>query len=313
MFQLFQVFKHVTCLRNLVAMQSCYLLSLHVQVTTRRGFRVTPQQFGERFSMWQQVTEARDPKQQAALVWNLRNNPDTLQLLPNTVLVKATDLKQQLQQQLGVDPKQTQQLISKHPTVLGFRADSLVHKATEQGQLLNLEAADVVVRLWYRHEHLMEASTQRMHEKLAQLQQLLQPYMSPADVQQLVQSRPDLLASHSPEAVGLRLEALQECLPDWSPQQLGAAVLTYPTVLMRSPDTIRHKWRIVSQYRDMYMLGTQKQQEQQPPQASELALFQFTAERYAALEYILLQQQQQQQSKSTVNSTGSSVSNISQG
>jgi hypothetical protein len=69
----------------------------------------------------------------------------------------------------------------------------------------------------------------------------------------------------------------------------------------------------------MYMLGTPRQQEQQqqeqPPQASELGLFMRVAERYAVLEYVLTEQQQQQQLQSSlsINSTGSSVSNSSQG
>jgi hypothetical protein len=228
--------------------------------------------------MLQQVTEAHDAKQQAALVSRLRMMPQPLRLLPDTVQVKAIALKKQLQKQLGVDPEQTQQLISRHPTVLEFTADALVRKATEQGQLLGLDAADVAVQLWTRHMRLARVSTQMLRVKLAQLQVLLQPYMSPADMRQLVLSQPNLLTSLPPEAVGLRLEALHECLPDWSPQQLGAALLKYSTVLNRSPDTSRHKWRIVSRYRDMYMLGTrqqQEQQQQQPPQASELSLFQW--------------------------------------
>jgi hypothetical protein len=250
-----------------------------VQITTRRGFSVTPQQFGERFSMLQQMTEVRDPMQQAALVCSLKAYANSLQLLPDTVQVKAAALKQQLLQQLGVDPELTQQLISRQPTVLQFQAESLARKATEQGQLLEREAADVV-QLWTRSRNLMRASTQLMHGKLAKLLLLLQPYMSPADVRQLVLSNPNLLASSAPEAVGMRLEALQECLPDCSPQQLGAALLKYASLLNLSPATIRYKWRIASQYRDMYMLGTRQQQEQQqqqqqeqPPQASELGLF----------------------------------------
>jgi hypothetical protein len=273
---------------------------------------LTPQQFRERFEMLQQVTEARDAKQQAALVRRLRVFPKALRLLPNKVQAKAAALKQQLQRQLGVDPKQTQQLISKHPTVLEYRANSLVQKATEQGKLLDLEAADVL-QLWTREQNLPRASTETMHVKLARLQLLLQPYMSQADVRQLVLCQPVILV-RSPDAVRVRLEALQECLTDWSPQQLGAALLTYPSVLTRSPETIRHKWRIASQYRDMYMLGTRQQQEQQqqeqPRPATELSLFQWTTERFALLEYMMLQQQQQQQqSNAIVNSTGSSVSN----
>jgi uncharacterized Zn-finger protein len=145
--------------------------------------------------------------------------------------------------------------------------------------------------------------------------------MSQADVRQLVLSQPNLAVSSTPDAVRVRLEALQECLPDWSPQQLGAALLSYPTVLMRSPETIRYKWRIASQYSHMYMLGTrqqqeqeqQQQQQQQPHQASVLGLFKAAAERYALLEYIMMQQQQQQQSELSLNSTGSSGSNSSHG
>jgi hypothetical protein len=182
-----------------------------------------------------------------------------------------------------------------------------VQKAKEQGQLLELEAADVVTQLWMRTGELLKASTQLLHEKVAQLQQLLQPYMSPADVRQLVLSQPGLMASHSADAVRMRLAALEECLPGWSPQQLGAALLTYPSVLNFSPDSIRYKWRVLSQYRDMYMLGNCKQEEQrqqqqqqqrqqqdqqQPHQASELGIFIKTKERYAMLEYIMEQQQQ---------------------
>jgi hypothetical protein len=272
-----------------------------------------------------QVTGAREIKQQAALVRSLRTAPRTLHLQPGTVQAKAAALSEQLLQQLSVDPVQTQQLISRHPRVLEFQADSLVQKATDQGQLLDLKAADVVVRLWTCHE-LITISTQLLDERLAQLRLLLQPYMSLADVQQLVQSQPKIAAGSAPETVGLRLKALQECLTDWSPQQLGAALLTYPNVLTYSPETIRQKRRIVTQYRNMYMLGTQKQQgqqqqqqqqqQEQPPVTSELALFQWPAERYALLEYIMMQQQQQQQQQqpnSRVNSTGSSVSNSSGG
>jgi hypothetical protein len=282
----------------------------------RLGNRLTPQQFGERFSMLQQVTDARGFKQQAALVRSLRLYPLPLSLLPDTVQAKAAVLKQQLQQQLGIDQKQTQQLISKQPKVLEYRADFLVCKATEQGQLLELEAADVVVRLWTRYPSLIRASTQLLHSKMSQLQLLLQPYMSPADVRQLVLSQPLIVASHSPEAVRVRLEVLQNCLHNWTPQQLGAELLIHPTVLQRSPETIRYKWRIASQYRDMYMLGPQRlqeqqqqqQQQQQPSQASVLSLFRWPAERYALLEYIMMLQQQQQ----LPLSIGSSVSNSSQ-
>jgi hypothetical protein len=277
---------------------------------------VTPEQFEESFSMLQQVTDAHDPKQQEALVRSLKVLPKVLMLLPDTVQVKATALKQQLLQQLGVDPVQSKQLIRRHPTVLEYRADSLIRKATEQGQLLHLAAADVVVQLWTRHRQLIKAGTQLLHANLAQLQ--LQLYMSPANVQQLVLSQPGLLSSHTPDAVRVRLKALQECLPDWTPQQLGAALLKYASVLLRSPDTIRHKWRTASQYRDLYMLRTQKEQQQQqpeqPPQASKLGLFIRAAERYAALEYIMMQQQQQQHhSEPVVDSTGSTVSSSSQG
>jgi hypothetical protein len=216
---------------------------------------VTPQQFGERFSMLLQVTEARDPKQQAALVRSLRTCPKSLQLLPDTVQTKATALKEQLLLQLGVDPEQTQQLISRHPKVLKFQADSLVQKATEQGQLLELEAADVVLQWWTTNWklNLIRAGTQLLHARLAQLQQLLQPYMSPADVRQLVLLKPTLLTS-SPEAVGVRLAVLQECLPDCRPQQLGAALLPYSPVLTFSSETIRHRFSILTcahvQFRD---------------------------------------------------------------
>jgi hypothetical protein len=280
---------------------------------------VTPQQFGERFGMLPTITGARDPKQQVALVCSLKRYPKPLWMLPDTLQAKSTALKQQLLQQLGVDPEQTQQLISRQPVVLAQRAGSLVDKAAEQGQLLDLEAADVVVQLWTRKGVLMNVSTQLLHAKLAQLQLLLQPYMSPADVRQLVMSQPGLLASHAAEAVRGRLIALQECLPAWTPQQLGSALLTYPTVLMSSPNTIRHKWRIASQYRDMYMLGTlqqkDQQQQEQPHQPSALSLFVCSAERYALLEYIMMQQQQQQQQQqqSIINSSDSTGSNNSQG
>jgi hypothetical protein len=292
-----------------------------MQLITRHGLRVTPQQFGERFSMLQQVTEAHDFKQQAALVRSLRSFPMPLKLLPDTVQIKATAVKQQLLQHLGIPPEQTQQLISRHPIVLGYRADSLVRKATEQGRLLDLEAADVVVQLWIRKPSQMCASMQALREKLEQLQQLMQPYMSPADVRQLALSNLGLLATHTPQAVRGRLEVLQDCLPDLTPQQLGAALIPYSSVLGRSPETIRYKWGVVTQYRDMFMLVTRQQQEQQqqeqPQQASELRLLERTAERYALLEYIMMQQQQQQQeqqlSKLVVNSTGSNVSDSSQG
>jgi hypothetical protein len=211
----------------------------------RRGIQITPQQFHERFKNLQQVTGAHDLKQRAALVRSLSAFPGILQHLPGTVQDKATALKQQLLQQLGVDTEQTQQLIRKHPLVFEFNTNSLVQKATEQGQLLDLDSADVV-QLWTCDRHLLRASTQSLHVKLAQLQLLLQPYMSPADVRQVVVSQTSLLATHSPEAVRARLQALQECLPDWSPQQLGAALLSYPSVLTCSQETIRHKWRIAS-------------------------------------------------------------------
>jgi hypothetical protein len=116
-----------------------------LQVITRQGINLTPQQFVERFDMLQQVTGVRDAKQQAVLVRSLRHHPGAFKLLPPTLQDKATALKQQLLQQLGVDPEQTQQLISSHPSVLSsYKADSLVHKATEQGQLLGLEAAGEV-------------------------------------------------------------------------------------------------------------------------------------------------------------------------
>jgi hypothetical protein len=95
---------------------NCYLLLRHVQINRgRHGVGLTPQQFLERFSMWQLVTEARDAKQQAALVRSLKILLKSMQLLPQTVQAKAAALKQQLLQQLGVDPEQTQQLISRHP------------------------------------------------------------------------------------------------------------------------------------------------------------------------------------------------------
>jgi hypothetical protein len=228
--------------------------------------------------------------------------------------VQATALKKQLLQQLGVKPEHTQQLISRHPSVLEFRVDSLIEKATEQGQLLDVEAADVVVKLWTRNDPILRTNTQvlqeKLHAKLAQL--LLQPYMSPADMRQMVLSQLRILVGTSTDAVQARLAALQECLPDWSPRQLGAALVTYPTVLMRSPETIRYKWRIASQYSGTYTLGPLKQQEQQqgpPHRASVLGLFQCPAERYALLEYIL----QQQQAQSSLSSTGGSVSTSSLG
>jgi hypothetical protein len=261
-----------------------------MQITRRISVRLTPQHFGERFSMLQQVTEARDPKQQAALVHSLRRYPMALQLQPGTVQHKASALKQQLLRQLGVDLEQTQRLISRYPIVLEYRAESLVRKATEQGQLPELAAAEAVGRLWMRNLRLINASTPLLHANFAQLQLLLQLYMSPADVRQLVLLSPTLLSSMSTEAVRVRLEVLQECLPDWSPQQLGAALLTNAPVLHLSPETIRYKRRIASQYMDM--LATRQQQEQ-PLQANELGLFKCSAERYAALEYIMMQQQQQ--------------------
>jgi hypothetical protein len=159
-----------------------------VQIITRRDIRVTPQQFQERFEMLQQVTEAHDLKQQAAMARSMRTSPRSFALLPKTVLDNATALKQQLLQQLGIDPEQTQQLISRQPRVLEFQAQSLVQKAKEQGQLLDVEAADVVVQLWTRNGLLIIPSTQLLQEKLAQLQLLLQPYMSSADVRQLLLS-----------------------------------------------------------------------------------------------------------------------------
>jgi hypothetical protein len=140
--------------------------------------RVTPQQFGERFSMLQQVTGALDPKQQAALLRSLRRCPKPLWLLPHTVQDKATALKQHLLQQLGIDPEQTQLLISRRLEVFSYQAESLVHKATEQGQLLDLEAADEVVQLWTRESRLVSASTEMLRAKLAQLQLLLEPHVT---------------------------------------------------------------------------------------------------------------------------------------
>jgi hypothetical protein len=245
--------------------------------------------------MLQRVTGAHDPKQQAALARILGTAPMVLGMLPETVQSKARVLQQQLQQQLGVDPKRTQQLISKHPRVLEFLADSLAQKATEQGQLLELEAADVVTQLWMRRKDMFSASTPKLHERLAQLQLLLQPHMSPADVRQLVLSQPSLVATHTSVGLHARLAAVKECLPGWSPQQLGVALLKHSSVLTFSPDTIRYKWRILSRYRDTYMLGTkeqeeQRQQQQQPHQASELGLLTRAKERYAMLEYIMEQQ-----------------------
>jgi hypothetical protein len=225
---------------------SCSLLQLHVQIITRRGVHVTPEQFDERFRMLRRVTESHDLKQQAALVSNLRRNPTTLKIQSQNLQVRATALKLQLLQQLGIDPEQTQKLITRRPIVLEYQADSLVRKATNQGQLLSVDAGYVVVQLWTRHEQLITVGTQLLDDKLTQLQLLLQPYMPLAAVRQLVLSQPRLAAGHSPEAVQGRLKVLQECLPDWSPEQLGAALLTYATVLERSPEAIRYKWRIAS-------------------------------------------------------------------
>jgi hypothetical protein len=180
------------------------------------------------------------------------------------------------------------------------------------------------MRFWTGNIHMIIASTQLLHAKLAHLQLLLQPYMSPADVRQLALSQTNLLAGRSPDAVWLRLEALQECLPDLTAQQLGAALLIYPSVLGLNPETIRHKWRIVSQYKDMYMRvsrqqqGQQQQQQQPPPQQRQqeqpqntavLNMFQRSAERFALLEYVMMQQQQQ--AEVIVHSTRGSVSNSS--
>jgi hypothetical protein len=67
----------------------------------------------------------------------------------------------------------------------------------------------------------------------------------------------------------------------------------------------------------MYMLGTCKQQgqqqQEQPSQASELGMFYRSAERFAVLEYIMMQQQQPLLSDLVVSSTRSTVSNSSQG
>jgi hypothetical protein len=96
----------------------------------------------------------------------------------------------------------------------------------------------------------------------------------------------------------MQLKALQECLTDWRPQQLGSALLTYPNVLTLSQETIRHKWRIVSQYAQKQQ---EQQQQEQPPQAIGLRLFERSAERYALLEYIMMQQQQHQHDANTSN------------
>jgi hypothetical protein len=287
-----------------------------MQITMRRGIRVTPQQFGERFSMLQRLTGARDTKQQAALARSLSVFPNVLRLLPDTLQSKTRVLKEQFQQQLGVDPERTQQLISKHPRVLEYQAESLVQKAKEQGKLLELEGADVVTQSWMRGANMLDASTSLLHKHLAQLQQLLQPYMSPADMRQLVLSQPNLLATHSADAVRVRLAALEECLRDWSPQQLGAALLKYPNVLQRSPDTIRYKWHVAKSYRDMHMLCTlqreqqpqQQQLQQQPQQAFELGILIRTKERFAMLEYIMEEQQQQECAEEDDSSSSSSMS-----
>jgi hypothetical protein len=266
--------------------------------------------------MLQHVTAAHDPKQKAALIRSLGMHPRVLYMLPETVQSKAYVLQEQLQQQLDVDPERTQQLISKHPRVLEFLAESLVQKAKEQGQLLGLEAADVVTQLWMRSGGLFIASTQLLHERLAQLHGLLQPYMSAADVRHLVIEQPRL-TSYATSSLQVRMSALEECLPDWTPQQLGAAVLIYHSVLTRSPDTIRYKWHVLSRYRDIYMPGTQQQEEQrqqqqqqqqQPYQSSELCIFTCTKERFAMLEYIMEQQHVPDLDKANFCSDGSSSS-----
>jgi hypothetical protein len=75
---------------------------------SRNGARMTPEQFDERFRMLRRVTESHDHKQQAALVSNLRKKPTTLNIQSQNLQVRAIDLKQQLLQQLGVDPANTE-------------------------------------------------------------------------------------------------------------------------------------------------------------------------------------------------------------
>jgi hypothetical protein len=83
---------HVVATEQLLI--NCYLLLRHVQINRgRHGVGLTPQQFLERFSMWQLVTEARDAKQQAALACSLKILLKSMQLLPQTVQAKQCCLR----------------------------------------------------------------------------------------------------------------------------------------------------------------------------------------------------------------------------
>jgi hypothetical protein len=280
---------------------------------------LAPAVLHERISNLLSITRAYTLQQKEALFKALHTYPELLQLRPATLNTKAAQLLQQLEQ-LGVAPHLVQQLISRNPLVLkSHSAEVLLQKLVQIEQLLALQPAEVLSLCSQRQDAgrcFFSYNAEQLGSKLRQFIDILQPYMPPSDVRQMVLAQPALLVARS-TSVRARVDVVVECLPHWTPQQLGAALLVYPVVLQLSPITLRYKWGMMRAYRQLLQQEHRQQQQHQGYHVPEMGLFLSTRERYGMLEYNLEQQQLQQQAcrdnRGQSSSLGSSSSSSSSG
>lgn len=199
---------------------------------------------------------------------------------------KADALAQQLQQQLGLEPLEVQEVISTQPSVLMFKPEALAHKLQEMAQRLGL-APQETLRLWLRQRTLINLSTPVLDAKLAELSRMLR--LQHQEVAKLIKAQPSVLVSGL-ERVQQRLAAVQECLNDWTPQQLGQALVQYPSVLTYRPETLRHKWWVINAYANTHPPSwRQLQERRQLPAVCNF--FTRAMERIRLLEYVMVLQQ----------------------
>lgn len=216
-----------------------------------------------------------------AVIKSLYHVPQLLSYQPDTLKAKAAALQAVLLQQ-GLSSADVQQLISKQPAVLTFHPQTVASKVWAMCQQLSRPATEVC-SMWMRQRTLINLSSASFTARLQQLVEMLS--LQPGEVAIILEQFPAVAASNM-ATVQQRFAAIQECLPQWSKQQLGQGLMSYASVLTYSADTIRHKWAVVTAYAELHPASRQ-QLDSQLHKAVILNLFTRQANRFQLLQYIM--------------------------
>lgn len=206
----------------------------------------TAQHLKARLGTIYQLTAAHTAEQRQIINKQLMKHPSVLSYGTERLEANAAQLYGVMQHRFDLQAGSVQQLIARQVGVLACKSDSVADKVSAWAESLDMDVLQVM-HLWCSNPSqplsMYSASATRVEGDC------LQSGSPPS-----TDSAAEPASTASDSSIERKVAVLLQCFGPhgWTRQRPGQAVLKHPSVLSRSPHTLKRKWDVFQQYAAMH-------------------------------------------------------------